>query len=240
MMFLYLFLLNQTYGIETNSINNNSKNNLVSTNSTLASDIFNTGSLKVPFNVKSFVILIPDEGHHGPTEEDSRYLDQPFVPQNITINTNTSIIWYSGDINHDHIINVMNDQNNQKLLFTSEIFPSNEATKKFTFTTPGIYSYQDPTEWEDEFIMKGNIKVIDNENISNNTNFDTMGVFMIPQDNFEKYKSELTDMGFVIDSYHIFEDKRGEGKQVLLVWLSENPESAISNLKKITPELPYN
>src|SRR5687767_10095715 len=48
-----------------------------------ATSIFDTGQMVLPNTVKHLVILIPNEGHHGPGEEDeARFIAQPFVPQN--------------------------------------------------------------------------------------------------------------------------------------------------------------
>jgi hypothetical protein len=35
-----------------------------------ATSVFHTGQMILPGNVKHLVILIPNEGHHGPGEED--------------------------------------------------------------------------------------------------------------------------------------------------------------------------
>jgi hypothetical protein len=60
------------------------------------------------------------------------------------------------------------------------------------------------------------------------------------------YLSELTDIGFVINSMHDFQDLRGgqEGtgdKQTLIVWgansLAMPLDTIINSLKEITPEL---
>jgi hypothetical protein len=49
-------------------------------------------------NVKHLAILIPNEGHHGPGEEDeSRFIAQPFVPQNVVISPGTEVVWFNGD-----------------------------------------------------------------------------------------------------------------------------------------------
>ena len=50
-------------------------------------------------------ILIPNEAHHGPGEEDeSRYLNQPFVPKSVTITPGTNVVWFNGDVGHEHNI----------------------------------------------------------------------------------------------------------------------------------------
>ena len=46
-----------------------------------ATSVFDTGQMILGDNIKHLVILIPDEGHHGPGEEDeARFIAQPFFP----------------------------------------------------------------------------------------------------------------------------------------------------------------
>jgi hypothetical protein len=59
----------------------------------------------LPNNVKHLVILISNEGHHGPGEEDEfRFIVQPFVPQNAVVGLETQGIWNNGDVGHEHNI----------------------------------------------------------------------------------------------------------------------------------------
>ncbi len=58
-------------------------------------------------NVKNLAILIPDEGYHGPGEEDeARFLEQQFVPTNAVINPGTTVGWFSGDVGHEPTENI--------------------------------------------------------------------------------------------------------------------------------------
>ncbi len=53
-----------------------------------AESIFNTKTMTLGNNVKNLVILIPNEGHHAAGEDnEARFLDQHFVPENAVINT---------------------------------------------------------------------------------------------------------------------------------------------------------
>ena len=59
----------------------------------------------LPNDVRQLVILIPNEGHHGPGEEDeARFIAQPFVPQHAFISPGTVVVWFNGDIGHEHNI----------------------------------------------------------------------------------------------------------------------------------------
>lgn len=59
-----------------------------------ATSLYDTGQMILPGNVKHLVILIPDEGHHGPGEEDeARFIAQPFVPQSAVVSPGTEVVW---------------------------------------------------------------------------------------------------------------------------------------------------
>ena len=89
--------------------------------STNATNVFDSGQMILPGNAKHLVILIPNEGHHGPGEEDeSRFIAQPFVPQNAVINTGTQVVWFNGDVGHEHNI-VVRDANGVQLFETGEL-----------------------------------------------------------------------------------------------------------------------
>jgi hypothetical protein len=62
-----------------------------------AINLYEMGKMVLGNNAKHLVILIPNEGHHGPGEGDeARFIGQPFVPQNAVVSPGTQIIWYNG------------------------------------------------------------------------------------------------------------------------------------------------
>src|SRR6478735_2669562 len=62
-------------------------------------------------NIKTLVFLIPNEGHHQEGEEnESRFLDQHFVPDNVAINTGTTVLWFNGDVSHERTVDVKDAQ----------------------------------------------------------------------------------------------------------------------------------
>jgi hypothetical protein len=90
-----------------------------------ATNLFETGQMILSNNVKRLVILIPDEGHHGPGEEDeSRFIAQPFVPQNAVVESGSQVVWFNGDVGHEHSIVVSDNSGNQ-------IFDTGEFTRIF-------------------------------------------------------------------------------------------------------------
>ena len=53
-----------------------------------AESIFNTKTMTLGDNIQNLVILIPNEGHHAAGEDnEARFLDQHFVPENAVVNT---------------------------------------------------------------------------------------------------------------------------------------------------------
>ena len=85
-----------------------------------ATSVYDTGQMKLGNNVKHLVIVIPNEGHHGPGEEDeARFIAQPFIPQNATVIPGTQVVWFNGDVGHEHNI-VVRDSNGDQLFETGE------------------------------------------------------------------------------------------------------------------------
>lgn len=55
--------------------------------------LYDTHEFNVGDGTQNVFILIPNEGHHGPGEEDeARYLNQPFVPESVTIRPGTNVV----------------------------------------------------------------------------------------------------------------------------------------------------
>jgi hypothetical protein len=59
-------------------------------------------------NIKNLVILIPNEAHESQNIADStsdqRHINQPYVPWHATVSKGTAIMWFNGDVDHDHKI----------------------------------------------------------------------------------------------------------------------------------------
>lgn len=110
-----------------------------------ATNLFETGQMILSNNVKRLVIPIPDEGHHGPGEEDeSRFIAQPFVPQNVVVRPGTQVVWYNGDVGHEH--NIVVDDNNGNQIFQTGEFTELVASRPITFNNTGNFQYADTVE----------------------------------------------------------------------------------------------
>ena len=224
------------------------------TNAVEANNIIQNKSLTLPPNVKHLVILIPNEGHHGPNEGDeSRFIAQPFVPQNAIIGPGTQVVWFSGDVGHDHNI-VVREANST--IFETGQFPEFGVTMPITFNNSGTFDYADTVDYEEGFRMTGKITVLDDNGqqsnvasrtTTNNTAADTVGVLMVPAGDSQDIVQSLRTAGFGIDSMTTFRDLRtaqeedGGDQQALLVWTTSGKtiNDITSTLQQVSDELPY-
>lgn len=234
-----------------------------------AKTIYDTGTATLGSNVKNLIILIPDEAHHGNGEAiENRFIVQSFLPQTTILNKGTKVIWFSGDVSHEHKI-ILTDKShsvNTENPFDSGQIAENSNSNPMIFNTLGDFEFISPNVSPEAvqkgFVMKGEVKVVDQSNkllpsnISNNNStrpnvnkedIQTIGVYMVPTKDLDSYISDFQNKGFSIDSTHTFTDVRGiargtNSQQSLLVWTASSTmslDSVISALKEITPTLPY-
>ena len=238
---------------------------------TNAADLYKNKSLVLPPNIRHLVVLIPNEAHESLNQPKDQYplVNQAYLPQNAIVNPGIMIIWFNGDVDHDHKVSLTSDRNPDSVLFDSDTFAFNEASRPILLNDTGTYNYYEANvnENDEDFIMRGNITVISSEgspdgsslttsisygdNSANSTsaavnNGDTAGVLMVPTQDIENYVQDLKSKGFAVDSTYNFKDLRGGQKgtgdeQALLVWSTSgiDLQQVISTLKEITPELPY-
>jgi hypothetical protein len=224
---------------------------LASTNtSNSASDVFNSKELTLSSNVKNLVVLIPNEGHHGLQADEDRFLDQPFIPQNAVVNEGTNIVWFNGDVGHDHNLVVTNNLTGESVSETG-VFPEFEV-RNVALNGTGNYHYTDTEDYEEGFVMDGNIRVVDQTQTSSslpgNTqdSTDSVGVLMVPTQDIQTYTTDLESRGFTIDSTHNFKDLRGGqsgtgDEQTLIVWTTAGMDLSMiaTNLQEFSSGLPY-
>lgn len=212
-----------------------------------ATNLYDSGQMVLGNSIKHLVILIPNEGHHGPGEEDeARFIAQPFLPQNAIVGPGTQVAWFNGDVGHEHNI-VVRDANGAQLFETGE-FTELEASTPITFNTTGDFEYADTVEYEGGFVMTGNIRVVD-QGVTATTptaSFDTVGALMVPSMDVQNIAASIKNAGFGIDSMHNFKDLRGGqsdtgDEQTLVIWTANGMDlSEIgSRLQAISEPLPY-
>ena len=182
-----------------------------------ATDIFNNKSYELPSSADHFVVLIPDDGHHGPGEADeARFIAQSFVPETTVINEGTNVIWFNSVVGHEHNVVVTNDAGSTSPIYQTGEFAEFEA-RNYTFNEAGAFRYADTVEYDNGYIMRGNISVTADEgNIelrpTKTNDSDTVGILMVPTQDISQYTSDLQSRGFVIDNIHNFRDLRGGGR----------------------------
>jgi plastocyanin len=238
----------------------------------IATDLYENKSMTLPPNIRHFVILLPNEAHESqtfgrPTSED-RLINQPYVPQKAIVSPGTMVIWFNGDVDHDHKITLTNSASQENVLFDSGIFAPNEASRPVVLNDTGSFNYYEANVNEEDvdFVMNGTITVVAQQQgldaapstITTTTtttpsansgvnsasvlgSADTAGVLMVPTMDTEKYVQDLRTKGFAIDSTHNFEDIRAGDQQTLLVWTTSgiDLDQVISTLQELTPQLPY-
>ena len=226
-----------------------------------ASGIYETKSMDLGNNIKNLVILIPNEGHEsqnvGDQSTDQRLVNQPYIPQSVTVPEGTVIMWFNGDVDHDHKITLVGQGSNvNNMIFDSDVFAYNTASQPVVMNNTGSFDYYqaDVNNEDTDFVMNGTINVVgksDNPNITTGSstdqpsaNIDTVGTLMVPTGDLPTYRSDLKNRGFSILSTYDFNDIRAGDPQTLIIWGTSSSgtnslENIVSQLEQISPTLPY-
>ncbi len=227
-----------------------------------ASSIYETKSMDLGNNVKNLVILIPNEGHEsqniGDQSTDQRLVNQPYIPQHVTVPLGTAITWFNGDVDHDHKITLGEQGSNlNNIIFDSNDFAYNTASQPVVMNNTGSFDYYqaDVNNEDTDFVMNGTINVVDKSDNPNtttgistdqqpNANINTVGTLMVPTGDLPTYTSDLENGGFSILSTYNFNDIRSGDPQTLIIWGTSSSgtnslENVVSQLEQITPTLPY-
>lgn len=227
-----------------------------------ASSIYETKSMDLGNNVKNLVILIPNEGHEsqniGDQSTDQRLVNQPYIPQSVTVPLGTAITWFNGDVDHDHKITLGEQGSNlNNIIFDSNDFAYNTASQPVVMNNTGSFDYYqaDVNNEDTDFVMNGTINVVDKSDNPNtttgistdqqpNANIDTIGTLMVPTGDLPTYTSDLENGGFSVLSTYNFNDIRSGDPQTLIIWGTSSSgtnslENVVSQLEQITPTLPY-
>ncbi len=226
-----------------------------------ASNVYETKSMILGNKIKNLVILIPNEAHEsqntGDSTSEQRHITQPYVPQQSTVPKGTTIVWFNGDVDHDHKITLTRqDSNSNNTVFSSDVFAYNTTSRPVVMNDTGSFYYSESNVNNEDlnFVMNGTINVVDQSTSTSSamtndstglpgTDLDTIGTLMVPADDLATYTSDLENRGFSVLSTHNFDDIRSDDQQTLIVWGTSsgtNPiESITSHLSEITLTLPY-
>ena len=208
-------------------------------------------------NIKNLVIIIPNEGHHAAGEDnEARFLDQHFVPENAVVNTGTTVQWFNGDAGHERTIDVKDTDGSTSVFNTGEIVDS-QASNPFTFSNPGVFNYEaegDPGVTMTGSVTVGNMQLpvtpssSPNSSTSNSSSssIDTVGILMVPTQDIDDYIQQITSAGITVDNTFDFKDLRGGQKgtgdtQTLIVWTTAGKDltETLSSLSELSANLPY-
>jgi plastocyanin len=218
-----------------------------------AENIFNNKTMTLGNNIQTFVILIPNEGHHGEGEDnEARFLDQHFVPEHLVVDTGTTVLWFNGDVGHKRTIDLKDSDGNS--VFNTGAITDMQPSESFTFSNPGTFNYEaagDPGVTMTGSVTVGNIQspITSSKSYttnSNSSNIDTVGVLMVPTQDIDSYIQQITDAGITVDNTYDFKDLRGGQKgtgdtQTLIVWTTANKDlnESLPALSEISADLPY-
>src|SRR5919198_5552794 len=254
---LVIFLLTITvqqidHAFATTTQDNNNNNQQLNINAT---SLYETRTMTLGNNVKNLLILIPNEAHEPDSLKEQQLINQPFIPQHVTINIGTTILFFNADVGHAHR-EILTTKANSAQIFDTKKFDYDKkpaSSSIFTFDKTGDFSYYDTVFTQK--IMNGTIKVVANNNGSGSSSsvpssskyphyqFDTVGAFVVPTKTLDKYLGDFEKQGFNIYDTHNFTNlmSKSNSKQSLIVWASNGQTlpSIISKLQKITPTLPY-
>jgi len=219
-----------------------------------ASHVVNNKTMQLGNNVKNLIILIPNEGHESPEmPEEARLINQPYVPQHVVVNAGTNVIWFNGDVGHDHKITLIDENSNQ--VFESGQFEFNTLSKPLLLNDTGNFSYSesDVNQEDPSFVMEGTITAVNSEvpqssiteTNSSIGNYDTLTLLMVPAKDVEEHVSNLQNQGLNVVSQYTFKDLRGGQKgtgpeqTLLLLGSKDGLNQLIPTLQSITSTLPY-
>jgi hypothetical protein len=127
-------------------------------------------------------------------------------------------------------------------VYQTGVFSEFDA-RNYTFNEIGDFSYADTVEYENGFIMRGNVSVSDSsQQGTTGGNSDTVGLLMVPTEDLAQYTQELQTRGLAIDSMHNFPDLREGDEQTLIVWRApedSDTSTITANLAELSQQFPY-
>ena len=135
-----------------------------------AQDVYQNRMMTFGDNIKNIIILLPNEGHESPAlAKEQRIINQPYVPENIVVSTGNKIVWLNGDVGHNHVITLIDE--NADEVYSSGKFDFNTVTNPLVLNETGKFTYSEADINKDDpkYVMKGIIIISENPS-SINTN----------------------------------------------------------------------
>jgi hypothetical protein len=218
--------------------NSNSNTTTISSNDIpTAKSVFDTGTMLLPSSVKGFIIYVPDEAHHPPTDNKTiSAKNANYLPTNLIIPKGTAIAFVHGDPNHIHV-EIVKDNSSSGQVAWQTTPVSHPGGSDVKVLAPGSYGVSD----QKYDPMRGSIKVDGN---TQSTGDLTVGGFFVPTDSVSKYKSDFASAGVQVLSEFNFISKTVQkdisGPNTLLIYSTHMPiQDAIIKLTPLIESLPY-
>jgi hypothetical protein len=218
--------------------NSNSNTTAISSNDIpTAKSVFYTGTMSLPSSVKGFIIYIPDEAHHPPTDNKTiSTKNANYIPTNLIIPKGTAIAFVHGDPYHIHV-EIVKDNSSSGQVAWQTTPVSHPGGSDVKVLAPGSYGISD----QKYDPMRGSIKVDGN---TQSTGDLTVGGFFVPTDSVSKYKSDFASAGVQVLSEFNFISKTVQkdisGPNTLLIYSTHMLiQDAIIKLTPLIKSLPY-
>ena len=119
-----------------------------------ATYIYQTHSMILSPNVKSLIILIPNEAHEPSSLKEQQLINQAFIPKYVKLHLGTKIVFFNADVGHNHHVLITKGVNGAEVFDTGK-FSYNDVE---VFDT-GKLSYNDVEGYHD---VKENSKLNSN------------------------------------------------------------------------------
>jgi len=119
-----------------------------------ATDVYESHSMILSPNVKSVIILIPNEAHEPSSLQEKQLINQAFIPKYVKLHIGTKIVFFNADVDHKHHVLITKGVNDAEE-FDTGILSYNDVK---VFDT-GILSYNDVEGYHD---VKENNKLNNN------------------------------------------------------------------------------
>ena len=229
-------LANSAYSQTTGNSNTNIARTLTGVAVPDAKSVFNTGMLSLPSTVKSFIVYIPDEAHHPPTDNKTISPNNAnYIPTNLAIPRGANIAFVHGDPNHIHVEILKENKTGQIVWQTTPV--THPGASDVKVLNPGSYDISDKKYTN----MKGTITVDSNTQSKGDL---TLGGFFVPTSSLSKYKADFASTGFQVLSTFDFLSKTVQkdisGPTTLMIYSTHLPiQDAIAKLKPLIVSLPY-
>jgi hypothetical protein len=229
-------LANSAYSQTTGNSNTNIARTLTGVAVPDAKSVFNTGMLSLPSTVKSFIVYIPDEAHHPPTDNKTISPNNAnYIPTNLAIPRGANIAFVHGDPNHIHVEILKENKTGQIVWQTTPV--THPGASDVKVLNPGSYDISDKKYTN----MKGTITVDSNTQSKGDL---TLGGFFVPTSSLSKYKADFASVGFQVLSTFDFLSKTVQkdisGPTTLMIYSTHLPiQDAIAKLKPLIVSLPY-